>query len=75
MTNKEISNLIIRDVLMETLEDDWGSSLKHRILNNSFMDGLSDEETDNIIENIDSIVFDVRDSIHKLHDLLKSVGG
>jgi hypothetical protein len=74
MTNKEISNLIIIDILMEAVEDDWGSSLKHRILNNSFMDGLSDEETDDIISRSDAIAWDVRDAIYKLHDLLKSVG-
>ena len=75
MTNKEISNLIISDILMEAVEDDWGSSLKHRILNNSFMDGLSDEEQDDIISRSDAIAWDVRDAIYKLQDLLKSVGG
>jgi hypothetical protein len=74
MTNKEISNIIIRDILMEAVEDDWGTSLAHRISNDSVMDGLTDEEKDDIISHIDAIAFDVRDAIYKLHDFLKSVG-
>jgi len=75
MTNKEISNLIISDILMEAVEDDWGTSLAHRISNHPVMDGLTDEETDDIISRSDAIAWDVRDAIYKLHDLLKSVGG
>ena len=74
MTNKEITNIIIRDILSEALEDEWGTSISHRILNHSVLDGLDEEENETIHDNIDAIVFDVKDAINKLNVFLASVG-
>ena len=74
MTNKEISNIIIRDILMEAMEYDWDTKLVNRISNHPVMDGLTDEEKDDIISRIDAIAWDVRDAIYKLDDHLQSVG-
>ena len=74
MTNKEISNIIIRDILMEAVEDDWGTSLAHRITNHSLLDDLSEDEREMIMERVDAIAWDVRDAIYKLAEFISSVG-
>ena len=66
--NKKLTNIIIHDILSEALEDEWGESLSHRILNNPVLDGMNEEERDNIFVNIDSIVSDVKDAIRSLMD-------
>ena len=66
--NKKLTSIIIHNILSEALEDEWGASISHRILNNPVLDGMNEEEVDEIHNNIDSIVSDVKDAIRKLMD-------
>ena len=74
LSTKEITNVIIGDILTEALEDEWGTSISHRIRNNSVLDVLTEDERDEVYENIEDITADVKDSIHKLNDFISSVG-
>jgi len=74
MTNRAFANTIISEILMEAVEDDWGTSLAHRITNHSLLDDLSEDEREMIMERVDAIAWDVRDAIYKLAEFISSVG-
>ena len=74
LSTKVITNDVIGEILTEALEDEWGASVEDRIKNSSLLDNLTEEERDDVYENIENIVLDVKDSIHKLNDFISSVG-
>jgi hypothetical protein len=74
MTNRAFANTIISEILMEAVEDDWGTNLAHRITNHSLLDDLNEDEREMIMERVDAIAWDVRDAIYKLAEFISSVG-
>ena len=74
LSNKDIANIIIGDILTEALEDEFGTTIQHRIFNHLPLEKLTEEERDDIYANNEDIELYVKDAIHNLNTFIASVG-